>query len=303
MAKTSKSKTPKPPKKIITEFYCVNITIQSSTRSGPEMYERIFRQIFSNRQVIDIGHGKGMCLKEMNLYESETNGGKFKYFQGEMAKFSLIETDDWLDLTNMIKTTHDLPSNLFPNLVISEYVFIPEAHRFYFKSTSKVTVNNVVDFFKTSLKDLIGENEQFAVNEMTSKDLIERILKADVLVRLEVDISYTNNDLGSSSAKEALDKLFKVADAAKAHIVMTPADKSKGLDTSSTLVKGLVELTHENGVAKATIKEAGRKRAIPISTKNHPEKIPVETEKNGLPFWELVKKIILKRRSDGSSNN
>lgn len=293
MAKAKKSQ---PEKKITTEFYGVNITVQSSARKGPEMYEKIFRQIFDNKRQIDVGYGKGMILMEMNLLENEDGGETYRFFYGQMAKFTIIENNDWLDLENRVKTTHNLPPNLFPNLVVSEYVFIPYVHRFYFKTNSKITINNVVDYFQEALKELVGENEKYAVNQMSSKDVVDRILKAEVLMKLVVDLSYTNSDL-NSDAKETLDDLIKVADAAKVHIELTPADKSKGLDTESTLVEGLVELAQENGYAQATIKEVNQKRSIKINTKNHPKKTSVETLKTGQPFWELVKKLVKARKN------
>lgn len=291
MAKAAKQKIEK---KITTEFHGVNIKLFSKTRSGDEMYEKLFEQIFRKFKQVQVGHGKAMVLLKMDKRQADVSGKKLMVYTGEMAKFTVLETDDWLDFKNKVKTKHALPEDLFPNLVIENYLFVPFVHRFYFRASSKVTINNVVKFFEDSGEDLIGANEQYSVSQITSQDQIDKILNSYSLLRLEVDITYTNDDLGDD-ALEVMDELFKEGNAANASIVMTPKSRQEGLNTDSTLVAGLVQLAKENGQAKATIKEGIKKKSIPINTSNHPERIPVEAAKNEDPFWELFQKVALNK--------
>lgn len=289
----SKATKPKKEKTISTQFYGVNIKLLSKNRKGPDMYEDLFRQIFHNNTVANVGADKAMMFLSMNVLEREMEGQSFKQIWGNMVKFTVLESDDWLDLRNKEVVKYEIPKDYFPGSVQAEYLFIPYAHRFYFRTNSKISIPNVINYFTKVLNELAGEDETVSVTAIASHDAIQKIIDSDKVVRLKIDVTYTNDDLGSEALEE-MDGLLKESGVGKTSIDMVPINKEQGLATQGTFVSGLLELARENGEAEATIKnEEGKSEKV--ITKNHPARELIISKLTENPVYKLFEKVVAKR--------
>ena len=122
------------------------------------------------------------------------------------------------------------------------------------------------------------EEDNITVDLIQSAGTFEQIINSKEINKLEITVSYTNDDIGSI-AQEAMDALLKDAQIGHADIILNP-DATKSLNADSTMVKGLLELAQENGSAKATVTNEVGKKVI-IKTAQHPEKILIPRNDNG----------------------
>ena len=118
-----------------------------------------------------------------------------KILYGKISRFTNLDSDDWIDLDKMEIASFEIPENLFPNLKETEYFFIPKAHRFCMKKSQALSVTQVEEFFNKVLKECLKTGEEFEVCIEQDSDTIQQILNARAIRRVEVEISYTNNDM------------------------------------------------------------------------------------------------------------
>jgi hypothetical protein len=275
-------------KSIRFTYQILNIKLLSNHRKGTEAYRQILESIFANTITKPTARGKRVVLRTM--FPGEYNGAKF--FYGKISRFTDIENNDWLNIKTKEVEHPELSEDLFPNLQETEYIFVPQAHRFILRKSPDFTIYNAEDFFKKSIKEVIGSDEDFNVTIEQSEDIFEEIYKAISVDKLFITISYTNSDDIGDDAVEWMDDELKDAKIKKTNLQFI-ADQNRSINLDTKLIKGALGLAVENGEAEANILDINNRRRKVI-TKKHPKENRTialnEDEVKNVIFTEVLNK-------------
>ena len=257
----------------------INIKLMSNNRQGDEAYKEIVSQIKSQKIHIPVyGENQHMILRTQFSTLVRVGEQNIEVLYGKISKYVIIDGDDWINLSNMEVENVDLPANLFPNLKETSYFFIPCAHRFAFVKDQGISANYVHKFLSNAVNMVIETDEQSEVIIEQSEDIFERIINAESIKKLLINISYSNADTGDE-AYEFMDSQIRESEMRKLKLEATP-NQNGDIKTSSLLIKGALKVAQSNGYAQATIVENNTR--IKIDTKTHPRIIHTKCEETSL---------------------
>lgn len=257
----------------------INIKLMSNNRQGDEAYKEIVSQIKSQKIHIPVyGENQHMILRTQFSTLVRVGEQNIEVLYGKISKYVIIDGDDWINLSNMEVENVDLPANLFPNLKETSYFFIPCAHRFAFVKDQGISANYVHKFLSNAVNMVIETDEQSEVIIEQSEDIFERIINAESIKKLLINISYSNADTGDE-AYEFMDSQIRESEMRRLKLEATP-NQNGDIKTSSLLIKGALKVAQSNGYAQATIVENNTR--IKIDTKTHPRIIHTKCEEVSL---------------------
>jgi hypothetical protein len=224
-----------------------------------------------------------MEFRSMNIPED----GKCVF--GKLIYYTVLNPNDWYNRKSKAFQTVEIDSNLYPNAIEGDYYFIPSAHRFCFVLKSNgIALSQVEIFLNNVLAKTIERNQSVFINRELTEDFVERIVKAETLTRLDIDISYTNNDLTDDFDK-LLDNDLRDGQVKNLHLEAKSFNKESINLSQSKVLSAALKLSQSNGYAEATIKENGR--SINISTTEYPRIEQIFT-KEGLEYLDVFHKIM-----------
>lgn len=259
-------------RKINTKIFAFNVKLRSNERSGSEAYIALFEKMFSEKIIGAPKRGNSMILRTQ--FKTVVNGNTIIY--GKLARFTKLDSDEWLNLDSLEKSQYELPPNLFPNLKETDYIFVPQAHRFCIRKISNmISVYQVEEFLKNSLAKCRTSTEQVEVHLEQSISSIEKIFNAQAVRRIDLEISYTNNDIGDE-ASSYVDEILKEMNANKMKMTVSP-DQTNTLSIENKFLRGAVELAKSNGTVIASIIN-NENKIEKVITKEHPEEIPIHAD-------------------------
>jgi len=276
-------------------YYGFNIKILSNERKGKEMYEQLIKDLFVKDIVSIVGGEKAVTLRTQFSTIVPLKNGEASLFYGKITRYTTLDGKNWYDQVKKDFINFDVPLGIFPNGFETDYLFIPDAHRFFIRVNPKVSIQSVERYLLQAIPEVIGAKESFSVNIIQSQDVIEKILNSKELNMLKVEISYTNDDIGDA-AQELMDKLLKNGNVGKLDATFRP-DQSGVLETNSQFIRGVLELAKENGIAEATIRDENGRKAK-VKTSNYPEKTTIRSENENLSMIDLLLKTMRAYRDE-----
>ena len=253
-------------------FKVINVNLKSPNRKGDAAYEELITGIFKQKIHMPVARDKSMIFRTQH---SKMVGKNMVYY-GYLSKYTTISGNDWLNFDKMEKEHFEIPPNLFPNLRETIYIFIPGIHRLALINSTGVSTLSTEKFLKNAIESILHEKERVHVVTEQDTDAFDRLLSAKQIIRLEIEVTYSNADLTPEYA-EAMDEDFRESGVGEVKIVATP-DSSQNIDIEkSKTLSGMAQLSASNGYTKATIIDDNNKRKI-IDTKKHPRKFSVQIE-------------------------
>lgn len=276
-------------------LYGFNLHLFTEKKRDADSYKRLFEEIFNRNISPDLTSDKAMTLRTQDIVTiGSRKGEEMQIMKGELVRFTKLTTSGWYNETTKQIQTQVVPEGLNPNSYSTDYFFVPAAHRFYFRYTSKISAPAVEMFLSKALNSVLDTYDNVKVNLIQSKDSIAEIIGATKLTELEVSINYTNDDIGDMN-KEFLESLLKDANSGETDMTFKP-DATGQLNTDNQLIRGALELAQENGEATAKITNAQGKKET-IRTRNYPAKIPVTYKENEVPAVVLLKDVMEEYRN------
>lgn len=258
-------KMAKPQKSKHFNFYILNVKLRSISSNkdlSPDDYIRIFRQVFKKRIHAESSPNKHCIFKF--VFEEEDKGG-IKYLAGTFAQFTYIKNEKWFNLTSLdIDEEFKIPDGLFPDTKITDFVFIPSAHRFCYKTTGEFRVKPypVKKFLEAALNHVTNKDEYVQVDVESDSATLERIYSASEIKKLIIDINYSNTDLGDD-LKQFVEDDIRASNTSRLKIEATQKPQQSINIDGSKILKGAIESSISNGETEATI----------INEQNRTEKI------------------------------
>ena len=189
MAKTEKAK--------FRNFYVINVKLRNNNNTNdatPDQYANLFKRLFDKKVHKESSNGKHCIIKSLVI---EKENDKLIYYSGTLAKFTYVTNKNWLNLNSLdLDEAFQLPEGLFPDAVFTDYVFIPEAHRFIFRTASDISISPypVKKFLEFALDEVCKQNEYVQVDVEKDKASINEIINAIEIKKLTIDINYSNFD-------------------------------------------------------------------------------------------------------------
>lgn len=286
------------PKELTYKVQILNIKLLSNDRKGSSAYEDIIKGIHQNKISIPVISNTHMILRTMFKDVVDVNGVGVQILYGKVSKYTVIDGKDWINLNNMEVENIDLPANIFPNLKESEYIFIPEAHRLAIINKDSISVRHVEKFLRGAIKEVVKPTEEFEVCIEQADDAFERITKAEQILKLHIDISYSNADVGDD-AYEFMDNQLRNGEVGRLKMDISP-NHNKNINTNGTVINGSLKVAQSNGSAQATIIEGGKR--IVVDTKEHPRTIVIKCAET-LMKLKVVNHIINLFRPQSNERN
>lgn len=273
----------------------INVKLMSRERSGDAAYIDIIQKINQNKISIPIRGDRHMILR--TLYENvvEVNGKNWDVLYGSVSTYTVIDGKDWINLESMEVQSVDLPKNTFPNLKESDFFFVPSAHRLAFVVKSGFSANSVEKFLNEAIAQVVYEGEDFLVAKEQDESDFEQIFMADVVKKLEIDVSYSNQDAGDE-AMEFMDSQIKAAHIKRMKIEGTP-DNTGNIDVNVKILRGAIGLAQHYGKVTASIIKNGV--TSKIITDLHPKTIALKCRET-LLRKNIVTHIVNLFRNNGN---
>jgi hypothetical protein len=187
---------------------------------------------------------------------------------GKLMYYTVLNTDDWYNRKSKTTQKVNIDKTLNPNANEGDYFFIPEAHRFCFViKAGGIAMSQVEIFLKRAFEKVVPESMTFFITKELTEDVIEKIIQAETLSKLNIDISYTNNDLTSEFDK-LIDDDLKDSQVQNLHLEAKSFTRESINLLKSKLLNAALRLSRSNGYAEAVIKENGKTKTI--STSEYP---------------------------------
>lgn len=269
MAQTEKSRDHR--------FYIINIKLRKSLSNKdprPSDYTNLIERLFQKKIHAQSSSQKHCILK--NLFYEKGTEDKILYLSGIMAQFTYIENERWFDLATLdLDEEFKIPETLFPDAKFTEWVFVPDAHRFAFRVDYKANLNPypIATFLKNAIEEILEDDEYIEVTPETDKITIEKILNAPIVKKLSIQVTYSNFDIGDD-IQQFVDDDFRESNLKDVKIVATQK-KDTSIDIEkSKILKGALQSAASNGEAEATIIDENNK-IEKIRTQDYPLKARV----------------------------
>jgi len=255
-------------------FFTINIKLRKASNSRdatPQEYINIIKRVHSKKVHKPSSPGKHCIIRY--LLEKKNEHDELEYLYGKIAQFTFFENKSWFDIDTLdVDLEFKLRDGLFPDAAEADFIFDPYTHKFAFITKSSVSISPypVKEFWEAALNEIKAEADFIHVDVVTSNDFTQKLSSSRQIRRLEIDLNYSNSGIGSLS-KEIIDEDLKKSNAKNATLVMVSKTNESIDIENSDIVKGALELSQEDGEARAKIMdESGN--IVDISTRHFVKK-------------------------------
>lgn len=248
-----------------------NIAIYPEECQSTERYIQLFKKVKEEKIRINTYSDKNTRIR--TLYEHDG------LIYGSLINYTQLNEEGWFNEETEEIEDVDINPNLNPNSKEWEYFFLPQAHRLAIFENAKTSPTQIASFFERALNEVTDKDkdESVKINIIATEDAIEKIFNAEQLTRLEINVSYTNND-NNDEWEAVIDKQMKQSEVSDVSTTASGTKKKPIKLKKQTFLGGMLKLSRENGYAKATAYFDGRRKKI--DTKEHPliEEVRYENE-------------------------
>lgn len=241
-----------------------NVVIQPAEFHQTENYVELMKRVFHGGQSIATGSDK---VTKMRLLDIAND-----IMHGQLINYSTLSTKNWYDDNADRVVEHDTEPNLYPNAREWDFYFMPEKHRMAVVIKRGISWSQFEKYFtkvfEQACEGLGFDNVQF--NRVTTSQGLEEIFNLDTIHSLEIEVSYSNND-NNDAFTTAIDDEFKETNVSllKAKAVGTKEHPIKLKKEGNSVLNSLLNLTRNNGFAKAKGKEGRNSKTI--NTRDFPQ--------------------------------
>jgi hypothetical protein len=235
-----------------------------------ENYISLFDRFVSEDPIIHSMGNKHISINTLFKDEILTKEGHPRLLYGKIATYDILDKDAFYDKKKKEIVSVDIGEDIVANFKFIDFYFSPESHRLAFFDNQPVNSNQVFKYFKEASDKIIGEG-QINVTFETSRDVIERILRANYIESFNAVISYSNRDETPLFAS-LIEEKTKGDNIERLEITAKSAKNEKMQAKQDGLINAATILAQSNGYVVATIVEGENKKRTKIDTTEHPMK-------------------------------
>lgn len=246
-------------------MFNIKISPKTNNENFTQQYANLIKTLHSDNIAINTRGEKYMELRTLTSYNND------KVLYGKLTYYTILNGKDWYNKKSKTIENVEIENDLYPNAKEIEYYFIPEVHRFCFlNKTNGIAMSQIEIFLSKALPMIIDDGKTVVVTPELTEDIIDRIISAPQIFRLEIGLSYSNNDL-SEDFEELLDDDLRDGQV-KDLTLMAKSFKSETINLNkSKFLTAALRLSKSNGYAEATIQnEEGKNENV--ATIEYPRK-------------------------------
>jgi len=255
--------------------FILNLKLLSESRKGEESLIDILKKIKNRKIRRPISSDREVAIRTAFT----TKVGKNEVLYGKFVSAIDLSDTDWLNLSNMEKEHYPVPKNLRAKIRENEFILIEKAHRLFLfnSSNDNLTHKQIQTFLLSAIKDVIKEDEDIEVITEKDSEGVKQIMDASYVEWIDIQISRSNND-NNEDAAEWLEAELDEMNVTKFNGKFITKD-SDGINLSSKILKGALELSNSNGEIKARISdENGKSKVIKTAEYEKKFQLPITGE-------------------------
>lgn len=255
-------------------FRVINIVAHPEEEQNPETYVSAFMGVLANKFICSLSSTKantpkgGIITKFEQLNPDlgeEVYIGQFSYgtYYGENASTFNSETFEK-------RSGEDLSSILY-NPVEYTFWFHAGHHRVVIPKALPI------DLFRRYLEEAFRSLTpplEVTITPVCSRQVIDSIIESPDITKLEIVTHYTNNDNNEGFA-ELIDAENRRSRISSNKTILTADSNSRIRIQKKGYINSLLDLSRENGYAKAERKDEQGNNLPALSTKNTYEEVPI----------------------------
>lgn len=272
-----------------TTFNLLNVKLRmpGAKEASKDDYVALITKLAAsrNRQAVIVSPNVGIIMKRVLTERIGDN----TMLWGYLTRYTPVTSDKLLNLEEPDQEEHQqegITANRGTNPRDVLFFFSPENHRLAIKKNgAPVSIKQAYDYFDKALRGVLNTGQILDLDIEQSGDTFKEILDAPRIKRVEVEVTYTNNDMSKESAAD-VDRTMKSGNMRRLVMTAIADESTEGLDVDKIpFLQGAVELAQSNGKVRATIVDAKSpgKRGRTVVTDEHPrEEAVISTSAAGV---------------------
>lgn len=271
-------------------IFNIKILPKETEEDFTNLYVALIKKLHSDNIATNTRGEKWMEMRTQYSFEND------KVLYGKLIYYTMLDGSDWYNKRLKAIQAVEIDKDLYPNVKEIEYYFIPEVHRFCFiNKTNGIAMSQIDTFLHDALPHVVPDGKDVFISQELTSDVIERIMNAHKLLKLEIDLTYSNNDL-SEDFEELFDNDLRDSQIQNLNLKAT-SFKSETINIGgSKVLKAALRLSQSNGYAEATIQNENGKNEN-IATVDYPRKELIHSS-NGNEHRDVFEKIKRLFRND-----
>ena len=288
-----------------TTFNILNIKLRQpdAKESTPAQYADLIVRLNTIRPKIKLSTTLGAVPRRF----IRDRVGNTEVIVGFITKYTIIENGKWIDLNDPEGEGKDvpIPGNTAANSRDTLFYFVPANHRMALvQRKGSLSPQNAKLFLEGAFKNILSKGQYVDIDIAPSTRQYQKIVDSKLISRIEINLTYSNNDLNDEFT-ELLDEELKKSNTNQLKLIAT-AEKGERLDLQqSSFLQGALGLARDNGEVTATeTGPTGRRTTIRPSTAPQRETIVSEQPSDLLRDVSATLLNLYPRPSpDGQSGN
>lgn len=256
-----------------TTWYLINIKARRNQTT--QHYIDIFRRLQEEDPLVDFARGgNSASLKRMTISQTTDESSLPRLIELTLLQYTIIDKDAFYNRRSQEDISmEDWNDDIVANKREADLFFIPSVHHLAVRCNSKISLNNIVHYFSSTLNRI--EPDAFDVDVVKDRNTLDRILTAHAITKIQANISYSNHGHTDEFTQAFLDEKMRETGASRVDMTLTGSREYPMNCNQGGIIKALVNLSEHNGSVKATIQATENGGLETIDTNAHPSKITI----------------------------
>lgn len=254
-----------------TTWYVINIKARRDQNTAH--YVRAFRSLQEEDPLVDLSRNRCESLKSVTFSEILDNDSAPHWIKVTLLAYTMIDPEAFYNRRSREDITmENWDSDVVANKKEAELIFIPSVHVLAIKKSSDITLNNVLKYLSEALNRI--EPDGFDVSVIVERDILNRILTAHAIMRIEANVSYSNPS-HTRGFQQTFETKLRGMGADKFSMIAQGTAEHPLVDEEDGMIQAVVNLAEQNGTVKATIQATENAKLENIDSNEHPRVIVV----------------------------
>jgi hypothetical protein len=254
-----------------TTWHVINIKARRDQNS--DHYVRVFRSLQEEDPLVELSRNRCESLKSVTYSEILDNDSVPRWIKVTLLAYTMIDPEAFYNRRSREDITmEDWDSDIVANKREADLIFIPSVHVLAVKKSSDISLNNVLKYLSDALNRI--EPDGFDVSIIVERDILDRILTAHAIMRIEANVSYSNPG-HTRGFQNVFETKLRGMGADKFSMIAQGTSEHPLVDEEDGMIQAVVNLAEQNGTVKATIQPTENAKLENIDSNEHPRAIVV----------------------------
>ena len=255
-----------------TTWYLINIKARHEQTT--KHYVKVFHKLYKEDPLISFPRGgKSGSLKYLRASELLDKHGNPNWIELGLLSYTIVDPEAFYNINRREDVIIDnWNEDIVANKKEMDLYFIPSVHTLAVRCNSVISLNNIVYYFSKSLN--IIEPEEFDVDVIKERDILDKILNAYAVTRIYANISYSNPG-HSDKFQAAFDAKLREMNANRVEITATGSKCNPLNSDDDGMLRSIINLSEHNGYVQATIQSSKNSKPEKIDSNEHPRKLVI----------------------------